>query len=276
MTSATITSTTRLAARTSPGAASFMNTLASEWSKLATLRATYMTLGLGLLLSVGTTAVAAFAFGASNAKWPDEFDPILFSMVGNVFALIVYSVFGVLAVSREYTSGMIRLTLIATPNRSRVLLAKLLIVGTIILVLGFLTTLSMFLVGQAILGAYGLPSDTLANGDARWVVFGLGATMPFFPILGLAIGVLLRSTAGGITAVLGLLWFPQIISEVLPMWARENIVSLMPGAALDSLTIGQMTEAPEYSASAVAAVLVAGWLLAIVGAAFVVLRRRDA
>lgn len=276
MTSATITSTLTRNAGTAPRTTSFANTLRSEWSKMATLRATHLTLALGFFLSVATTAVAAFAFGASNAEWPADFDPILFSMVGNIFALIVFSVFGVLAVSREYTSGMIRLSLVATPNRSRVLVAKLLLVGAITLVFGLLTTISMFLVGQAILGAYGLPTATLANADARWVVLGLGATMPFFPILGLAFGVLLRSTAGGITTVLGILWLPQIFSAVAPMWAKEHIISLMPGAALDSMTIGQMLYAPEYSPVALGAALVTGWLLAIVGAAFIVLRQRDA
>ncbi|MEO8539979.1 MAG: ABC transporter permease [bacterium] len=276
MTSSAITSTVTGGAGNRTRTTSFANTLASEWSKMASLRATHLTLALGFFLSVATSAIAAFAMGASNAEWPTEFDPILFSMVGNIFALIVFSVFGVLAVSREYTSGMIRLSLVATPNRSRILVAKLLLVGGITLVVGMLTTISMFLVGQTILGAYGLPHATLADPNARWVVFGLGATMAFFPILGLAFGVLLRSTAGGITTVLGILWLPQIFSAVAPLWAREHIISLMPGTALDSLTIGQMKYAPEYSATSLAAVLVTGWLLAIVGAAFLFLRQRDA
>ena len=276
MTTATMTSTAARAAAISPRPASFANTLASEWSKMAPLRATHVTLALGLFLSIATTGLAALAMGASKAEWPAEFDPILFSMVGNVFALIIYSVFGVMAVSREYSSGMIRLSLIATPNRSRVLFAKLLLVSTTTLVFGLLTTVGMFLVGQAVLGAYGLPTASLADGDARWVVFGLGATMPFFPIMGLALGVLLRSTAGGITTVLGLLWVPQIFSAFAPMWSREHIISLLPGAALDSLTIGQMKTAPEYSDPAIGGLLAVAWLLVVGGAAFIVLRRRDA
>ena len=52
--------------------------------------------------------------GAAGAEWPDQFDPTLFSMIGNIFALIIFSVFGVLAMSREYSGGMIRVTLTAT------------------------------------------------------------------------------------------------------------------------------------------------------------------
>ncbi|MBN9492842.1 ABC transporter permease subunit [bacterium] len=276
MTTATIPSTTPLAGAATTPPASFWNTLGAEWSKVATLRSTYLTLGLGLFLSVATTAVASVAMGATNTAWPEEFDPILFSMVGNVFALIVYSVFGVLAVSREYSSGTIRLTLIATPARHKVLFAKLLLVTLTILAFGMLTTIAMFLVGQALLGAYGFPTTTLAETDAQWVVLGLGATMPFFSIIGLALGVLLRSTAGGITTVLGLLWLPQIFGEFMPAWGQEHIISLFPGSALDSMTLGQMMSAPPYSAPPLAALLAATWLFAIVGAAYVAFQRRDA
>src|SRR5438874_11178848 len=98
---------------------------------------------------------------------------------------------------------MIRLTLTATPRRGRVFLAKLLLVTLIVLVFGLITTAGIFLLGQAILGSYGLPTTNLANADARWTVLGLGAVMPFFPIIGFALGALLRSTAGAITSVLG-------------------------------------------------------------------------
>lgn len=276
MTSNTMTAPTPLAVSTPRRQASFWNILSSEWSKMASLRATHITLALGLFLSIGTTALAAFAFGASNAEWPEKFDPILFSMVGNVFALITYSVFGVLAVSREYTSGMMRLTLTATPNRGQVLLAKLVLVGGIMLVFGIITTLGMFLVGQAVLGAYGFPTATLNDGDARWVVFGLGATMPFFPLMGLAIGVLLRSTAGAITTVLAVLWLPQIFSEFISSWLQENVISLLPGSALDSSTLGNVVESPSYTDPLVGAFVAAAWLVAIIGAAYVTLVRRDA
>ncbi|MGE3075469.1 MAG: ABC transporter permease subunit [Dehalococcoidia bacterium] len=275
MTSATITAT-KFATRGAERPSTFMDALISEWTKLTSLRATYITLGLGVILSIGTTAIAAVGMGASGAEWPEQFDPILFSMVGNVFALITYSVFGVLVVSREYSSGTIRLTLTGTPNRGRVLAAKLLLVSSITLVYGLATTIGMFQVGQALLGAYGYPTSSLAHADARWVVLGLGVTMPFFPILGLAFGFLLRSTAGAITTVLGLLWLPQIFSEVMPVWGREHLISKLPGAGLDSTTIGQMMEAPEYSSFIAGFVIATVWFVAILGAAYFAFTRRDA
>ena len=275
MTSASMTSITPLS-RASARPASFANTLASEWSKLATLRSTHITLGLGLLLSIGTTALVSLALGSTQESWAADFNPITTSMAGNIFALIAYSVFGVMVVSREYASGTIRLTLTATPSRSRVLCAKLLLVSAITLVFGLVTTVGMFLAGQSILGAYGMPSSDLGDAEARRMVLGLGAVMPFFPIIGLAFGVIMRSTAGAITAVLGFLWLPVIFGEFLPLWFQEHVISLLPGNGLDSLTISHIEPSPAFSDPAVGAVIAATWLVATVGAAFVTFVRRDA
>ena len=276
MTTTTTTLTTPLAPTAAQRPARFMNTLAAEWSKLAALRSTYFTLGLGVALSIATTGLVSLALGSTRDSWSADFSPITTSMVGNIWALIVSSVFGALVMSREYAGGMIRLTLAATPKRGRVLAAKLVLASLITLVFGLLTTVGMFLVGQAILGAYGMPVADLGDADAQRMVLGLGATMPIFPIIGLALGVLLRSTAGAITAVLGLLWLPQIVGEFLSRWWQEHVISLLPGSAVDSVTIGHIESSFSYSDPAVGAAIAAAWLVAVVGAAYLTLLRRDA
>ena len=275
-TTATMTSTSPFAARASARPSSFANSLASEWSKLATLRSTYLTLGLGFVLSIATTALVCLALGSTQDDWSADFSPVTTSMVGNIWALIVYAVFGVLVMSREYSGGLIRLTLSATPRRGRVLAAKLLLVGLITFVFGLLTTVGMFLVGQAVLGAYGMPSTDLGDADARRMVLGLGAVMPFFPIVGLALGILLRSTAGAITAVLGLLWLPEVFGEFLPTWLQENILSLLPSNAMDSVTLAHIEPSASNVDPVVGVVIAGAWLVAVVGAAYVTLVRRDA
>ena len=273
---ATMTATIPIATNGSPRVPNFWNTLASEWVKLISLRFTQITLGLGLGISLATAAIASVAMGSTQTQWPEEWHPATFSGVGNIFALIIYSVFGVMVMASEYSSGMMRLTLTATPRRGRVFLAKLMLVSLIVLVFGLITTVGMFLITQAILGAYGMPLAGLGDSDTRRLVLGLGAVMPFFPVIGLAVAALLRNTAGGITTVLALLWLPVIFSGFLPMWWRENVTSLLPGSAIDSLTIGHIENAPEYSDPAVGAVIAATWLLAIVGAAYLSFTRRDA
>jgi ABC-2 type transport system permease protein len=275
-TTASMTSTTPLAARASARPATLVNALAAEWSKLASLRSTYLTLGLGLLLSVGTTALVCLALGSTQDDWSPDFSPVTTSMIGTIWALIIYAVFGVLVASREYSGGLIRLTLTATPRRGRVLGAKLALAGVTMLVFGLLTTVGMFLVGQAVLGAYGMPTTDLGDADARRMVLGLGVVMPFFPIVGLALGVLLRSTAGAITAVLGLLWLPEVFGEFLPTWLQKHVLSLLPSNAMDSITNAHIEPSATNVDPVVGAVIAGAWLVAIVGAAYVALVRRDA
>lgn len=269
-------------ANTASGArsAGFANTLASEWVKLTTLRSTYITLGVGSLLSIAMSALVCMAVGSTFDGWSPQrqaqFAPILMSMTGTVVLLIAAAVFGVLASSGEYANGMIRLTLAATPSRGRVLSAKLVLVASTTFVLGLATAAGMFLAGQAVLSSYGIPVPNLGDPDAQRFVLGLGAVTPLFPILGLALGVILRSTAGAITAAIGLLWLPQVFGELLPDWPREHVLNLFPQSAADSLTSGHLVENPIYSEPAVAVLIMAGWLVALVGAAFVQLTRRDA
>ena len=274
MTTEMMTSTTAVAS--SVPRARFIDTLASEWLKLTTLRSTYVTLGLGVTLSIAMTALVSLAVGATQDELPADLAPVTFALVGNLFALTISAVFGVMAVAGEYSSGMIRLTLTATPRRSRVFWAKLAVLTPVTLVFGLVATLGMFLVGQAVLGAYGLPVTDLGDPDARRTVFGCGALMPVFPLIGLAFGVLLRSTAGAITSVLALLWLPVFLVEFFPPWWRANVFSLLPGAGVDSLTLSHIEDSPMYSDPAIGAVIVAAWLAAFIGAAYVSLSRRDA
>ena len=258
---------------------SFRDTLASEWIKLKTLRSTYITLGLGFSLSVAATGLFATAVGNTYDGWSEaqqaSFEPLMFAMVGNVIALIVATVFGVMTVSGEYANGMVRQSMIATPRRTRVLWSKVLLVFGITTVLGLATVTGMFLVGQAVLGAYGLPTTSLEDPDALRLVIGLGAATPLFPVIGLALGFILRSTAGAITAALALLWLPLVFNDMLPTWAQENILTLLPGQAVDSFTIAHAVDVPTNSPPLVGVVLVIGWLTLFLGSAQLLLRRRD-
>jgi hypothetical protein len=276
MTTATMTAESSRATSTAPRPVRFRNTLAAEWAKLATLRSTWLTLGLGLVLSIGTTALACLALGSARGDWSPDFSPITTSMIGMIWALIIYSVFGVLVASREYSGGMIRLTLAATPRRGRVLGAKLILAGLITLVFGLVTTVGMFLAGQAILGAYGMPTASLGDADAQRMVLGMGVALPFFPIVGLALGVLLRGTAGAITAVLGILWLPEIFGDFLPTWVQHHVLSLVPSNALDSINIAHIEPSATNVDPVLGGLIAGGWLVAIVGAAYVMLLRRDA
>jgi len=256
-----------------------MNTLTSEWVKLTTLRSTFLTLGAGVVLSIAMTAVVALAVGSTWDSWSLErqtqFAPVLMTMSGNVILLIASAVFGALAVSSEYSNGVIRLTLTATPRRGQVLFAKLLLVFSITLVLGVISTVAMFLVGRAVLESYGISIASLGDTDVQRLVIGLGVATPLFPVFGVALGIILRSTAGAITAAMGLLWLPQVFGELLPS-GPQKVLSLAPQFGADSLTVAHFAESPLYSDPTAGALIVVVWLVAFVGAAYLVLKRRDA
>ncbi|MPZ99123.1 MAG: ABC transporter permease subunit [Dehalococcoidia bacterium] len=280
MATQTITTTAALTSSVETRSTTFMRTLASEWVKLTTPRSTYITLGLGTVLSIAMSALVCLAVGSTFDSWSVErqaqFAPILLSMTGVVVLLIVTSVFGVLVASGEYASGMMRLTLTATPRRTRVLAAKLVLVSGITLALGLVTAVAMFWAGQAVLASYGITVADLGDADAQRFVLGLGAVTPLFPILGLALGFILRSSSGAITAVLGLLWLSQIFGELVPSWPQEHVLSLFPQSAADSLTGGHLVDNPIYTDPPVAAAILLAWLVALVGVAYVALTRRDA
>ncbi len=260
--------------------ARFTDTLASEWSKIFSVRSTYIMIALTLLLSVGMTALVSLAVGSTFDEWNPadqaQFEPIMFSLVGIIFGGIVLTVFGVLVASGEYASGMIRQTLTATPQRWRVLAAKVLIVVAVTGIVGLATNLAMFFVGQAVLGSYDMPTATLGDADVQRTILGLSALGPFLPVMGLCLAFVLRSTAGAITAVLAIIWLPEIFGALLPMWWRENVLSRLPGPASDSLAIGHLAESPMYSDVPIAAAVTVAWLAVFLGAAYVSLTRRDA
>lgn len=271
---ATTMDTTRAPQRVGFGA-----TLASEWSKLWSVRSTWISVGLALLLPIGLGALLGATIGAT-ADEPqtqmEAFDPVLFSLPGSIFIIILLSVLGVMYVSSEYSSGMIRLTLTVTPQRGRVLAAKALIVLVVTLVVGTIAAVGMFLVTQSLFAAYDLPSVSLGDPDALRAVAGVSLTSPVFPLIGLAFAFLLRSTAGAITAVLGIVFLPDVIGQLLPQWWQENVMVYLPSAASDAITIGHLEQLPFALDLGPAIAAVVAWVVVFLAVAYVSLVRRDA
>lgn len=259
----------------------FTATLASEWAKLVTLRSTWITLALAAILSTGVTALVAWVTGWSWNEWTEidraAFDPIEFSFIGAMFTAILFIVLGVSLVTAEYGSGMMRLTLAVTPNRGRVLLAKACIVAAIVLAAGTVISIANFQVAQVIFSAHDLPTASLGDGDAfRAVVLGAGIIGPVYPLIGLALAFIFRSTALAITAVLALMFAPTFFGALLPRRWQEDVLAWLPGQAADSFAIGHLYENnPMYLDPALGLVVAIAWLVLFVGAAWLVLERRD-
>lgn len=258
----------------------FTSTLASEWTKITSLRSTYIMVLLGIGLGVGMTALISAVIGSTWGDWSAQqqadFDPLLTSFFGTVFTAILFAVLGVTAVASEYASGMIRVTLTATPRRGRVLLAKVVIIAAITLVAGLIASFGMFLTGQAIFSSYGIEAASLGESDALRAVLGVGIGSPVFPLIGAALAVLLRNTAGAITTVMALIFAPSIFGPLLPSWWQENVLRFLPGPATDNLAMVNDQDSLLYLAPGVAAAVAVGWVALFLGVAYAVLIKRDA
>jgi ABC-2 type transport system permease protein len=255
----------------------FGGTLASEWTKLTSLRSVRVTLVLSVLLGVGLTALLSWVVVLTWDEWPAEeraaFDAVESSLVGTLVAALLVTVLGVTVVSSEYSSRMIALTLTATPRRERVLLAKVIVVAVLTLAASLVGTAGMVLVGQLFSARLDVPpadwSDTVGT------LLGVVAGAPLLPVIAVCLTFVLRSAAGSVAAVLGLVLGPAVFGPLLPRWWREHGQDYLPSAASDSLLIPELA-GPGGLSRGLAAVVLAGWLVLFLGGAAAVLDRRDA
>lgn len=248
----------------------------SEWIKLTTLRSTWITLAAAML---GTIIVGAAASWDTNDSWdhlhPDEllnFSAVDVSLTGVALAQLAIAVLGVLVISGEYATGMIRSTLAAVPRRLPVLWAKLAVFGVMVAAAMAITTVASFLVGQAFLKTHGT-----SLGAAHVIQSLVGATFYLIAVavIAVAIGFIVRSTAGGIAAVVALLLVIPGIGDILPASWQTHVLPYLPsnaGAAL--YTVHPDPTASLTATPAVITLLL--WCIAAVTASALVLRRRDA
>lgn len=247
----------------------------SEWIKLRTLRSTWYTyaatvgalVGLSLLVS----AVTASHWDRATPAERLTFDPVARSLAGVHLAQLAIGVLGVLVVTGEYATGMIRSSFVAVPRRLPVLWAKLAVFVTVTLALAVPSAFVAFLAGQRLLGAHG---TTLAAPHALRAVVGVALYLAVVGVLGIGLGFALRSTAGGIAALFGLLLVLPIIGRFLPADWQNHVVPYLPGEAGSALFVhqaGQGTLAPWTGFAVMCA-----WAVAALLAAVAVILRRDA
>ena len=183
----------------------FTATLRSEWTKLISVRSTWLTIGVGVLLAIGITIAVAIATGIASSDWSvaDQaaFDPVATALSGSLFLLIAFVVLGVRMIASEYASGMMHLTLTATPDRAKVLAAKATILVAVTLTVGAIVTLAQYFGALTVLDGYGV--DTSATSGATRAIVATAGLSSFLPLIGLALAVLLRSAAGAISTVPG-------------------------------------------------------------------------
>ncbi|WP_341229229.1 hypothetical protein [Nocardioides salarius] len=253
----------------------------SEWIKLRTLRGTWVFLGSVLLVLVAFSAIAAAVTTGSVAapdggQGPgfDASDPLGTVMTGANFAVLLLGVFGALAGAREYGSRMITTTVAAAPRRWQVLVGKSVVVTALVLPVALVGSLAAFGVGMPVLAAADGMTLGLTDDGVLSSLIGMGFYLTAIALLGLGLGVLLRSVASSIgTLVAGVLILPGIAGALLPdTW--DPLLQFLPTNAASAFTAVQAASQDVLASGAGVAVL-AAWVVAALGAAAVAIARRD-
>jgi ABC-type transport system involved in multi-copper enzyme maturation permease subunit len=253
--------------------------LRSEWAKLWSLRSTWITLTLGLLFLVAFGTIASLRYksmaGSGQPMDQDFADATThsLSLFGIPFALIALAVLGVLTISGEYSSGMIRSTLAAVPRRLPVLWSKAAIYGVIAFAIGTAGVVIAFLIGSAVLSGTPIAMSISDSGVARSLL-GVGIYLGLVGVIGVALGTLLRSTAGGISAVVGIFMLLPGLMSLLPKAWRTDITPYLPSNAGESIfALHQTTGTLSVGAGLL---VLLGWTALALGGAAYRLKRSDA
>jgi ABC-2 type transport system permease protein len=288
------------------GRAGLAGTIRSEFTKLRSVRSTYWTIASLFIVSLGIAAIAGFAIANNIHNNPVNkagMDATQASLIG-FFELgqLIIAVLGALAITSEYSTGMIRTSLTVMPRRGTVYAAKLIVFTTVTLIISVITSFLTFFVGMAAMSGSGvtaslfhsvtIPANGVQNGPPNNVTFsgtdvispgtvvtaiiGTALLVTVVALIAFGLGAIIRHTAGAITSAIGLLFVVPIIVQVLPNTWRWDVMRFFPDAAgrVLPVTIGQQNPHlwsawPQFGVTLIYAAV-------LLGAGAYLFRKRDA
>jgi ABC-2 type transport system permease protein len=290
------------------GRAGLKGALASEFTKLRSVRSTYWTLGALFFVSVGLGIAITAGTAANFANNPGNkagFDATQASL-GAFFELgqLIIAVLGAMAITSEYSTGMIRTSLTAQPRRGVVYAAKATVFTVVTLVISVVTAFIAFFVGQAIYSSKGVSAslfhtvtvpasanvncgpggctatfsgtDVITASTVLTAIIGTALFVTIVALIAFGVGSIVRHTAGAIAIVIALLFIVPILEQTLPNDWRWDIMRFLPDAAtrVISVTVGG-TNIHLWSAWPQLGVTVV-WAVVLVGIGAYLFRKRDA
>jgi len=312
MTTTTTTDVRLSALPPASGRAGMRGVLASEFTKLRSVRSTYWTIGALLIFSVGLAA--AIGAGAAADLRSNPGDKAGFDATQTSLAIFFYlgqliiAVLGAMAITSEYSTGMIRTSLSAMPRRGTVYVSKLLVFTGVALVVSLVTSFLAFFAGQAVLSGTGVSAslfhsvtipananvtgggpgggghqtvtffgtDVISSGTVLGAIIGTALFVTVAAVIAFGLGAIIRHTAGAIASAIGLLFVLPIILQLLPNTWRNDLVRFFPDGAgrVLSATVGQPDQHlwsawPQFGITLI-------WALVLVGVGGYLFRKRDA
>jgi ABC-2 type transport system permease protein len=275
----------------------FARVVHSEWIKLRTLRSTVWCFGLIVLLMIGfglllAATLSAHATGALGDDSQKQL-AVQVATLGVNFTQLIAAVLGVLIISGEYSTGMIRSTFAAVPTRLPALFAKALVLAVTTFVVGLVSIVATAFVTMPILSGKGIEPHLL-DSDVMLALLGGAGYLALIALLAFAIGAIVRSSAGGIAAALGLVLVVPPVLSLLSSLTRatwvQNVSAFLPSAAgqkmyetYETYAIAQSASGTAQTASGVITLdgiqgllVLLAWIVVLLAAAAVLLERRDA
>ena len=271
---------------------SFGGILRSEWIKLRTLRSTMwcyaiiigLTIGFGFLLAVAMPAGGMASQSVTPSADAQQAAWLQVTTLGIGFGELVSAVLGALVITGEYGTGMIRSTLTAVPKRIPALVAKAIVFGVTTFVVSLVALVATALLTAPLMPATDIHPDF---GDSNfWLaIVGGAGYLALIGVLALAIGTIIRNSAGGISAALGLILVAPVVLQILAGVTRadwaQNLGSFLPSSAG-----GRMYS---YAPAAVkpaegvvsldpsqGVIVLIVWFVVVFGIGAILLKRRDA
>lgn len=252
-----------------------IDVMRSEWTKLRSLRSTVWTLIAGFAMTVGLGGLISWA-SVSTAPAGATGTPaqaVMGALAALPFGAVAMATLGVLVISGEYRTGMIRTSLQAVPQRLTFLYGKAVVFTIAALVVGLVTAYTAFFVGQGVLSIKDLDTSITAPEVLR-AVTGAGLYLAASGLFGLALGSLIRHTPGAIVAVITLTLVLPPLTTVLPGTFGEIVTKHFTSNAGLQLTMVEprATGLPPWTGFAVYLI----WIAVILIAGTALLHRRDA
>ena len=205
--------------------AGFAAALRSELTKIRTVRSTYWTLIPMIIITV-IIGVLACALTGPGAVGPG-YDPTYLSLEGFIVGQLIIAVLGVLAITAEYSNGIIRTSLTVQPRRGTVFAAKAAAVGLVALTAGLAASFTSFLLGQAILARRDI-GTALSQPHVLRAVIGAGLFLAVSGLLSLGLGAVFRSAAGAIVAAVAVLFVSLPLEGLLPSTVQTAVARWIP------------------------------------------------
>ncbi|MDR7277025.1 ABC transporter permease [Catenuloplanes atrovinosus] len=251
-----------------------MNLIRSEWTKLRSVRSTWLAAVSAVASGVALSVLGATdLLGGSPADLPAGWDPTWTSLKGFLFAQLIIGMLGALSVTPEFGTGLVGTSLVFVPSRSRLLAAKTVVVAGLGLLVALATTLLSFTVVQLMLGGAGLPAAGVADPGVAAALAGAVLYLTLVALVGLAVGALARSATTSLAVLVGALLLVPALGPGLPGVFGELFGRLWP------ITAGQSAYAvvPVHGtvAPATGIVLLTLTAVAVTVAGHVAFRVRD-